>query len=204
MKTILRNLLVLSLVCPLAALLCGCAKDDPSPPQEPPQPAAPSVEEPPQPAAPSAPKKQSDEEMAEMVRQSILKMHKDMQTEDEAARQKAFDQFAPRESDMILLYGEEEGKKKWEDYGKFIAMVRQNTDKLQAEFARHIPITKIEIANVRTNETSGAHQEGWCEKVAPGVPMYEAITRYDEGRGASGSYPYFIIDGRVVFALKLN
>ncbi len=129
-----------------------------------------------------------------LIRKGIIAFRDGMVSEDEAVRQRAFDQFMPRKSDFQAMFGDDSDLI-WKDIEKQLGFMRKNTARFKKEFDGKGKIQKVELINVRKNDSSGRYAE-LIKAIPIEIPLYRAVVRYKAGAG--GCSTYVVINGRAM------
>jgi len=130
----------------------------------------------------------------DLIRKGIIAFRDGMMSEDEAVRQKAFDQFMPKQSDFQAIFGDDSGLV-WNLIEKQLKFMRENTDKFKEEFDRKGKIQEVELINEREHDISKRYVE-LIKAIPKDIPLYRAVIKYEKGTG--GSSTYVVIQGRAM------
>ena len=99
----------------------------------------------------------------EMIQKGIMSFRKDMTSEDEDVRKKAFD--------LPMI---EQG----------LGQMRENTISLKQELDKSGPIQSVELIDVRKKDEAGIYED--LIKIIPeNIPLYRAITKDEQGSSGS-------------------
>jgi len=132
-------------------------------------------------------------EVEKIIKDGITAFRKDIVSDDEATRVKAFDRVMPDKEFMVKLFGKEDGELLWPDIEKYLGEMRKETVEFKKELEPMGDIKEIELINARDEGEALKYAE--LLKIIPKeIPVYRAVIT--DQKGAGGSSSYLVVDGK--------
>ena len=146
------------------------------------------------------PKKTEQKSPEDIVKAGILQFRERMRSDDAEVRAKEFDAVMPEKKTLERLFGDD-ANLIWPRFSEGMKRMRARSDKGKEQFDREGKVISIELIDVRKEDVSGRYRRV-LQIIPKDIPVYRAVTKYENGSGGSSSY--LVIDGRMRFVPGLE